>query len=113
MTSRPRSSPMPTDTASWVGQLLSSGRYQVTAALGAGGMGLVYRARDTQLGREVVVKVPRRSMLEDADFAGRFAREARSLSQLSHAHIVKVHDVGTHDGVPFVVLEFLPGGSLR
>jgi tRNA A-37 threonylcarbamoyl transferase component Bud32 len=104
---------MPTDTASWVGQLLSGGRYQVTATLGAGGMGVVYRARDTQLGREVVVKVPRRAMLEDADFAHRFAREVRSLAQLSHRHIVEVHDVGTHDGVPFVVLKFLAGGSLR
>src|SRR5438132_13694758 len=92
--------PMSTDATTWVGQSLSGGRYQVTAALGAGGMGLVYRARDTQLGREVVVKVPRRAMLDDPAFAGRFAREARSLAQLSHPQIVKVHDVGTHDEVP-------------
>jgi tRNA A-37 threonylcarbamoyl transferase component Bud32 len=104
---------MPTDNANWVGQLLSGGRYQITAALGAGGMGLVYRARDTQLGREVVVKVPRRSMLADAGFASRFDREARSLANLPHPHIVKVLDVGTHDDMPFVVLEYLSGGSLR
>jgi tRNA A-37 threonylcarbamoyl transferase component Bud32 len=104
---------MPSDNANWVGQLLSGGRYQVTAELGAGGMGLVYRARDTQLGREVVIKVPRRSMLADAGFVSRFAREFRSLAKLSHPHIVKVHDVGNHDDTPFVVLEYLPGGSLR
>jgi formylglycine-generating enzyme required for sulfatase activity/tRNA A-37 threonylcarbamoyl transferase component Bud32 len=103
---------MSTDTTSWVGQHLSGGRYQVTATLGAGGMGVAYRARDTQLGREVVIKVPRRAMLDDPDFAPRFAREARSLAQLSHAHIVKIHDVGTHDGFPFLILEFLTGGSL-
>jgi tRNA A-37 threonylcarbamoyl transferase component Bud32 len=104
---------MPSDNANWVGQLLSGGRYQVTAALGAGGMGLVYRARDTQLGREVVIKVPRRSMLADPGFASRFDRESRWLANLSHPHIVKVHDVGNHDDRPFVVLEYLPGGSLR
>ena len=102
---------MSNDTASWVGQVLA-GRYRVLAKLGEGGMAHVYRALEISLGREVVIKVPRRAMLDDPDFAPRFAREARSLAQLSHAHIVKIHDVGTHDGFPFLILEFLPGGSL-
>jgi serine/threonine protein kinase len=104
---------MATDTGSWVGLGLVGGRYEVTAQLGAGGMGLVYRARDRQLERDVVVKAPRRAMLENPEFAGRFAREVRSLVRLSHPHIVKVIDVGEHDGFPFAILEYLAGGSLR
>jgi serine/threonine protein kinase len=95
---------MATDTGSWVGLGLLGGRYEVTSQLGAGGMGLVYRARDRQLDRDVVVKAPRRAMLENPEFAGRFAREVRSLVRLSHPHIVKVIDVGEHDGFPFAIL---------
>jgi serine/threonine-protein kinase len=102
-----------TDTATWVGQALSGGRYQITAKLGEGGMGLVYRALDRHLDTEVVIKVSRRAMLDDPAFAGRFAREIRSLVQLVHPHIVKVMDVGEHDGLPFAVMQYLPGGSLR
>jgi serine/threonine-protein kinase len=104
---------MTTDTATWVGQTLSGDRYQVTAKLGEGGMGLVYRALDRRLDAEVVIKVPRRAMLDDPAFAGRFAREVRSLVQLVHPHIVKVMDAGEHDGLPFAVMQYLPGGSLR
>jgi WD40 repeat protein/tRNA A-37 threonylcarbamoyl transferase component Bud32 len=100
-------------TASWVGLTLAAGRYEVTAKLGEGGMGSVYRARDHHLGCEVVIKVPRRSLLEEAEFAGRFAREIRSLVRLAHPHIVKVTDVGEHDGLPFAVMQYLAGGSLR
>src|SRR5205807_9137049 len=83
------------------------------AKLGEGGMGFVYRARDLRLDCDVVIKVPRRAMLEDAEFAGRFAREIRSLVRLAHPHIVKVSDVGEHDGLPFAVMQYLSGGSLE
>ena len=103
---------MPTETASWVGQLLGS-RYQVTAKLGEGGMGHVYRARDRHLDCDVVIKVPRRAVLEDPEFAARFSREIRSLVRLVHPHVVRALDVGEHDGLPFAVMQYLPGGTLR
>jgi serine/threonine-protein kinase len=103
---------MLTDAVNWVGATLD-GRYRVVSRLGEGGMGFVYRARDTRLDADVVIKVPRPSMLEDPGFADRFAREIRSLVRLEHPHIVRVSDVGTHDGLPFAVMQFLPGGSLR
>jgi serine/threonine-protein kinase len=104
---------MTTETASWVGLTLAGSRYQVTAKLGEGGMGAVYRARDRHLDCDVVIKVPRPSMLEEAEFAGRFAREIRSLVRLAHPNIVKVSDVGQHDSAPFAVMQYLSGGSLR
>jgi serine/threonine protein kinase len=89
-------------------------RYEVLGKLGEGGMGLVYRAHDLRLDTDVVIKVPRATLLEeDADFAARFDREIRALVKLSHPHIVKVLDVGKHDGLPFAVMQYLPGGSLR
>lgn len=96
-----------------IGQNLSGGRYRVDAALGEGGMGVVYRAWDNNLGTEVVIKVPHASMLQDAEFATRFSREIRSLVMLSHPHIVKISDVGETNGLPFAVMQFLPGGSLE
>ena len=98
--------------ASWVGQTLT-GRYRVTEQLGEGGMGVVYKARDQRLGCDVVLKVPHASMAADPDFVARFTREIRSLVQLSHPHIVKVNDVGSHAGLPFAIMQFLPGGNLR
>ena len=77
------------------GLTLANGRYQITAKLGEGGMGSVYRALDQNIDADVVIKVPRQAMMEDPDFAGRFTREIRSLVKLSHPHIVKVSDVGT------------------
>ena len=100
-------------TSKWIGCELAVGRYRVDALLGEGGMGTVYRAWDKKLGTEVVVKAPHASMLQDAEFAARFAREISSLVKLSHPHIVKVSDVGEHDGVPFAVMQFLPSGSLE
>src|SRR3954451_12310422 len=69
----------PTD---WTGLTLSDGRYRFQSKLGEGGMGIVYRAHDTRLGMDVVIKVPRRAMLDDPAFADRFAREIRSLVRL-------------------------------
>jgi len=103
---------MTTDTATWVGVQLA-GRYQVTAKLGEGGMGFVYRATDGRLNTDVVIKVPRRALMEDREFAKRFAREIQSLVQLAHPHVVKVMDVGEHDGLPFAVMQCLAGGSLQ
>src|SRR5436305_11572897 len=76
-------------------------------------MGFVYRAVDRNLEADVVVKVPRRSMMDDPEFAGRFAREVRSLVKLAHPHVVKVTDVGVHDGIPYAVMQYLSGGSLE
>jgi serine/threonine-protein kinase len=92
---------------------LLSGRYQVLRQLGKGGMGVVYLAQDHTLGCEVVIKMPLRSVLDEPGFADRFSREIRSMVLLAHPHVVKIQDVGCHDGVPFCVLQYLPGGSLQ
>lgn len=89
-----------------------AGRYRIISRLGAGGMGVAYRAWDEQGGLPVVIKIPKRSFLDDPKFAERFYREIRLLQGLEHPHIVPIVDVGDHDGLPFVVMRFLPGGSL-
>lgn len=101
-----------TSTVGWVGETLSQ-RYKVTAKLGEGGMGFVYRALDRETGRDMVVKVPRLEALRSPDFAGRFEREITALLRLDHPHIVKVHNLGRHQNAPFAVMDFLAGGSLR
>jgi tetratricopeptide (TPR) repeat protein len=101
---------MTTTTANFLGQVLGQGRYRVTAKLGEGGMGFVYKAHDLRLSTEVVIKVPRLS--SDPEFAARFTKEIRALVLLSHPHIVKVNDVGIHEELPFAVMQFLAGGSL-
>src|SRR6266540_258916 len=106
-------SPMTRDTANWVGLQLADGRYAVQQKLGEGGMAHVYQARDTLLERNVVIKVPRRAVLEEAGFSARFTREVRALSQLAHPNVVKVLDVGQYEDIPFAVLQLLTGGSLR
>ena len=97
----------------WSGLTLAGGRYLVRAKLGEGGMGFVYRALDQNIDSEVVIKVPRQAMMDDPEFASRFTREIRSLVRLSHPHIVKVTDVGTFDGIPFAVMQFLAGEVSR
>ncbi len=104
---------MSRSTNDWAGQRVSQGRYHVRAQLGEGGMAFVYRALDKNLDADVVIKVPRRAILDDPEFATRFAREVRSLVKLSHPNIVKITDVGEHDGVPFAVMQYLSGGSLE
>src|SRR5213080_4135650 len=104
---------MTRDTANWVGVPLANGRYDVQQKLGEGGMAYVYRARDTFLDRNVVIKVPRLAVLEERDFSARFKREAREMSRLDHPNVVKVIDIGEHEGIPFAVLQLLTGGSLR
>jgi formylglycine-generating enzyme required for sulfatase activity/serine/threonine protein kinase len=94
-----------------IGQTIA-GRYRTISRLGAGGMGTAYRAWDEQDGVPVVIKIPKKVFLEDPKFAERFHREIRLLQGLKHPHIVPIVDVGTHEGLPFVVMRFLPGGSL-
>jgi hypothetical protein len=101
-------------SAAWLGVVLEGGRYRVTSKLGEGGMALIYHAWDDRLKTDVVIKVPRVSILmEDPDFAVRFADEIHALVLLPHPHIVKVIDQGRHDGLPYAVMQFLAGGSLE
>ena len=89
------------------------GPYEVLAAIGAGGMGEVYRARDTRLGREVAIKVLPSELSSDPDRLGRFEQEARSASALNHPNIVTVHDIGRADGVAYIAMELVEGKTLR
>jgi serine/threonine protein kinase/tetratricopeptide (TPR) repeat protein len=88
------------------------GRYRILSALGAGGMGEVYRARDTRLGRDVAVKVLHASFAGDAVRVRRFEVEARAASALSHPNILAVYDVGTNEGASYLVTELLEGETL-
>jgi eukaryotic-like serine/threonine-protein kinase len=88
------------------------GPYEITGALGSGGMGEVYRAKDTRLGRDVAIKVLPENLAKDPAFKERFDREARTISQLSHAHICTLYDVGHQDGVDYLVMELLEGETL-
>jgi len=89
------------------------GPYEVLSPLGAGGMGEVYRARDPRLGREVAVKVVAGEEAPSPDRLRRFEQEARAVAALKHPHILAVHDVGSHEGRPYVVFELLEGETLR
>jgi len=88
------------------------GAYEIVGPLGSGGMGTVYRARDTRLGRLVAVKFVSDDLAHDPTSAARLAREAALTSSLNHPNIVTVHDVGEVDGRPFIVMELVPGQSL-
>jgi serine/threonine protein kinase/Tol biopolymer transport system component len=89
------------------------GPYEIVSPLGAGGMGEVYRARDTRLGRDVAIKVLPEGLANDADRLRRFEQEARTIAALNHPNILAIHDIGAHDGAPFLVSEFLEGQTLR
>src|SRR5262245_25071199 len=88
------------------------GPYEIQSAIGAGGMGEVYRARDTRLDRTIAVKVLTPGLAADPDFRARFEREARAISSLNHPHICVLHDVGRDGGVDYLVLEHLEGQTL-
>ena len=88
------------------------GPYEILALAGHGGMGEVYRARDTRLGRQVAIKVVGASLCDDPDAERRFDDEARLAARLDHPRICAVHDVGQHEGIRYVVMEFLEGESL-
>src|SRR6478736_7851161 len=99
------------ETESLVGRRL--GPYEVVSPLGAGGMGVVYRARDTRLGRDVAIKVLPPDVADDPDRLARFQREARATAALSHPNVLAVFDVGTQDGTTFMVTELVRGQTLR
>jgi tRNA A-37 threonylcarbamoyl transferase component Bud32/tetratricopeptide (TPR) repeat protein len=89
------------------------GPYQIVASLGAGGMGEVYRAQDTRLHRTVAIKILPHDKLADDDRRRRFLQEARAASALNHPHIVVLHDISSDAGVDFMVMEYVPGTTLK
>jgi len=89
------------------------GPYEIVSQLGQGGMGVVFRARDTRLDRDVAVKVLSRNMAEDEDARQRFEREAKAVAALSHPNILAIHDFGRHEGTFFAAMELLEGETLR
>ena len=88
------------------------GRYQLLEKLGQGGMGVVYRAQDPLLQRIVAIKVISTPIEEDAERQERFFREARAAGQLSHKNIITIHDLGEHEGQPYLAMEYLNGQDL-
>ena len=88
------------------------GPYEIVASVGAGGMGEVYKARDTRLGRDVAVKVLPPRLSSSPEARQRFEREAKTISRLSHPHICSLYDVGNQDGVEYIVMELLEGETL-
>ena len=89
------------------------GRYEVRAKIGEGGMGVVYRARDEKLNRDIAIKVLPAAFSDDVERLHRFEQEAQAAGALNHPNILSVYDVATHDGAPYVVSELLEGESLR
>src|SRR5208282_2170018 len=89
------------------------GPYEIVAPLGVGGMGEVYRARDSRLGRIVAIKVLPQHLSQNADLRQRLEHEARTVSKLSHPNICTIHDIGHQEGIDFLVLEFVEGKTLR
>ena len=88
------------------------GPYEIVSLLGAGGMGEVYRAHDTRLERTVAIKVLPSHLSSDAELKHRFEREARTISSLNHPHICHLYDVGSQDGIDYLVMEYLEGETL-
>ena len=91
---------------------LRLGPYEIQTALGAGGMGEVYRARDTRLDRIVAIKILPAQLAGNPHFRERFDREARAISALDHPHICALYDVGEHEGTAYLVMQYLEGETL-
>ena len=88
------------------------GHYTIVEHLGAGGMGTVYRATDSKLGRQVALKLLRPELLEDSAALARLEREARMLASLNHPHIATIYSLEEHDGARLLALEYVPGPTL-
>ena len=89
------------------------GPYEILARIGAGGMGEVWRARDTRIGRDVAIKILPADVASSGDRIRRFEQEARAAGELNHPNLVTIHDLGTDQGVPYIVMELLEGETLR
>src|SRR6202171_2915317 len=91
---------------------LRLGPYEVLSAIGAGGMGEVYRAKDTRLDRTVAIKVLPPHLADSSELRERFEREARTIASLNHPHICTLHDIGHQDGTDYLVMEYVEGETL-